>query len=104
MKIDADAGGTVDWDEFTNFMFLQRSDGDEDDGENWRFFPQDFRERNDFGCHHRAPIAHVLHFEQGERYLTSGRDGTFRIWNAADLKHVKTVTDFKSQKSDDRSL
>ena len=91
MKIDADAGGTVDWDEFTNYMFLQRAEPDEDDGENWRFFPQDFRAKNDLGCHHRAEIAHVLHFEHGEKYLTSGRDGTFRIWNATDLKHVKTV-------------
>lgn len=25
MKIDADAGGTVDWDEFTNYMFSEGS-------------------------------------------------------------------------------
>ena len=91
MKIDADAGGTVDWDEFTNFMFLQRRDTHEDDSENWRFFTQDFGVRNDVGCHHRAPIAHLLHVEQTEKYLTSGRDGSVRVWNAENLKHVKTV-------------
>ncbi len=91
MKIDADAGGTVDWDEFTNFMFLQRTDTQEDDSENWRFFTQDFEVRNDVSCYHRAPIAHLLHVEQTEKYLTSGRDGSVRVWNAENLKHVKTV-------------
>jgi hypothetical protein len=39
MKIDADAGGTVDWDEFSNYMFLQRAESDEDSTESWRLFP-----------------------------------------------------------------
>jgi Ca2+-binding EF-hand superfamily protein len=39
MKIDADAGGTVDWDEFSNYMFLQRAENDEDNVESWRLFP-----------------------------------------------------------------
>jgi Ca2+-binding EF-hand superfamily protein len=30
MKIDADSNGSVDWDEFTNFMFLKRQTGGND--------------------------------------------------------------------------
>lgn len=75
-------------------MFLQKKDAEEEDSENWRFFPQDFREKNDLGCHHREAIEHVFHFEQGEKYFTSGRDGTFRIWNSTDLKHIKTVSPY----------
>ncbi|KXZ51188.1 hypothetical protein GPECTOR_13g675 [Gonium pectorale] len=65
MKIDADAGGTVDWDEFTNFMFLQRAQMvGESASENWRLFPQ---------------------------YVSCGRDGTFRLWNGSDCRHFKTI-------------
>lgn len=39
MKIDADAGGTVDWDEFSNYMFLKKADNDEDSSACWRLFP-----------------------------------------------------------------
>lgn len=92
MKIDADAGGTVDWDEFTNYMFLQRPDFDENDGENWRFFPPEIVKKSDVGCHHKGDIAHFCHVHQSDKYLTSGHDGTLRIWNAIDLRHVKTVT------------
>ena len=39
MKIDADAGGTVDWDEFSNYMFLKKADNDEDSTACYRLFP-----------------------------------------------------------------
>lgn len=39
MKIDADAGGTVDWDEFSNYMFLKKADNDEDSAACYRLFP-----------------------------------------------------------------
>lgn len=45
MKIDADAGGTVDWDEFSNYMFLKRAENDEDSAESWRLFPVVFSGR-----------------------------------------------------------
>lgn len=38
-QIDADAGGTVDWDEFANFMFLQRTSSTRTMRKTWRFFP-----------------------------------------------------------------
>lgn len=38
MKIDADAGGTVDWDEFSNYMFLKKADSDES-AACWKLFP-----------------------------------------------------------------
>lgn len=39
MKIDADAGGTVDWDEFSNYMFLKRAENEDDNATAFRFFP-----------------------------------------------------------------
>jgi WD40 repeat protein len=31
-----------------------------------------------------------------DKYISCGRDGSFRLWNAADLKHVKTVNNGSS--------
>lgn len=78
-------------DEFTNYMFLQRSEAADDNIDNWRFFPQDFKDRNDSGTNHRDAVEFLVHFEQGDKYITCGRDGTFRLWNSSDLKHFRTV-------------
>lgn len=78
-------------DEFTNYMFLQRSEAADDNVDNWRFFPQDFKDRNDNGTSHRDTVEFLLNFEQGDKYITCGRDGTFRLWNSSDLKHFRTV-------------
>jgi len=93
MKIDADAGGTVDWEEFTNYMFLERAqEASGTTNENWRLFPQDFKDRNDPGVSHRGQVDHVFYCEVIDKYVTISRDGSFRLWNGVDLKHFRTVT------------
>ncbi|KAF5835754.1 WD40-repeat-containing domain protein [Dunaliella salina] len=93
MKIDADAGGTVDWEEFTNYMFLERAqEASGTTNENWRLFPQDFKDRNDPGVSHRGQVDQVFYCEVIDKYVTISRDGSFRLWNGVDLKHFRTVT------------
>uniref|UniRef100_A0A7S0WPJ8 EF-hand domain-containing protein n=1 Tax=Chlamydomonas leiostraca TaxID=1034604 RepID=A0A7S0WPJ8_9CHLO len=93
MKIDADAGGTVDWEEFTNYMFLERAqEASGTTSENWRLFPQDFRDKNDPGVAHRGPVDRIMYCEAIDKYITCSRDGSFRLWNGADLKHFRTMT------------
>eukprot|EP00798_Chlamydomonas_sp_ICE-L_P024012 gene24012-9585_t len=93
LKIDADAGGTVDWEEFTNYMFLEKAqEAAGVTSENWRLFPQDFRDKNDPGVFHRGPVDKVLYCEPIDKYITCSRDGTFRLWNGADLKHFRTMS------------
>ncbi len=41
LKIDADAGGTVDWDEFINYLFLQSTTSTAATRKEWRFFGPD---------------------------------------------------------------
>jgi WD40 repeat protein len=31
-----------------------------------------------------------------DKYITCGHDGTFRLWNCADLRHFKTVSNSNS--------
>lgn len=73
-------------------MFLHRAEADDDDMENWRFFPQDFKDKNDASVNHRDLVEYLYNFSQGEKYITCGQDGTFRLWNAPDLRHLKTVS------------
>ncbi|KAJ9529394.1 hypothetical protein QJQ45_013762 [Haematococcus lacustris] len=93
MKIDADAGGTVDWEEFTNYMFLERAqEASGTTSENWRLFPQDFRDKNDPGVAHRGAVDKIMYVEAIDKYVTCSRDGSFRLWNGTDLKHFRTMT------------
>eukprot|EP00775_Hariotina_reticulata_P009116 gene9116-9285_t len=98
MKIDADAGGTVDWDEFTNYMFLEKvqASATEDSSDNWRLFPADFREKNESMSYHHEQVDKVYFCSAIDKYITCARDGSFRLWNAADLKHVRTVSNGSS--------
>ncbi|GAX72651.1 hypothetical protein CEUSTIGMA_g107.t1 [Chlamydomonas eustigma] len=93
LKIDADAGGTVDWEEFTNYMFLERAqEAAGIHAENWKLFPQDFRDKNEIGVCHRGPVDKVMYCEAIDRYISCSRDGTFRLWNGSDMKHSRTMS------------
>ncbi|WIA12480.1 hypothetical protein OEZ85_012515 [Tetradesmus obliquus] len=98
MKIDADAGGTVDWDEFTNYMFLEKAQAAAGDSaaDNWRLFPADFRDKNEASAYHHEQVDRLYFCGAIDKYISCGRDGSFRLWNAADLKHVKTVNNGSS--------
>lgn len=92
MKIDADAGGTVDWDEFTNYMFLERAQTTGDGAtENWRLFPQDFKIKSEASCAHHDQVDSIAFCAPLDKYITCGRDGSLRMWSAGDVKHFKTV-------------
>mmetsp|Transcript_13415 Transcript_13415/g.44193 ORF Transcript_13415/g.44193 Transcript_13415/m.44193 type:complete len:870 (+) Transcript_13415:164-2773(+) len=92
MKIDADSNGSVDWDEFTNFMFLEKATEKADPGEDWRYIRQDFADPNtDPLSVHRDICERVQYLPAADKYITAGRDGTFRLWNAADLQHSRTI-------------
>eukprot|EP00878_Enallax_costatus_P028786 GHUV01031129.1.p1 GENE.GHUV01031129.1~~GHUV01031129.1.p1 ORF type:complete len:131 (+),score=45.56 GHUV01031129.1:316-708(+) len=58
MKIDANAGGTVDWDEFTNYMFLEKAQASANDetSDNWRLFPSEIREKNEHSAYHHEQV------------------------------------------------
>jgi hypothetical protein len=46
--------------EFTNYMFLERAqEASGTTNENWRLFPQDFRDKNDPGVSHRGESCFV---------------------------------------------
>lgn len=95
MKIDVNSDGTVDWDEFTNFMFLDKKESLAEQvdltGDNaWRFEAADpgvFANANRAQLQGRQPHRDVIKAliplpDQG-RFLSCSRDGTICFWNPA---------------------
>lgn len=60
--------------EFTNYMFLERAqEAAGVHAENWKLFPQDFRDKNEIGVCHRGPVDKVVYVEAIDRYITCSR-------------------------------
>ena len=122
LKIDADCGGTVSWDEFAQYMLLERQQraagggggggGDGDGGggaaEHYRLFPEPPPAAAAHGgaggagsggngggggraAAHRDGVLALRVVPQLDRVVTCGRDGSFRLWGASDLRHSRTV-------------
>lgn len=96
MKIDANSDGSVDWDEFTQFMLLENQAAADMSDRSFavRYMEQDPRlcDPNPKSVHHRDMIEQILLIGKGtqqEKLVTSARDGTVRVWNASTLAHVK---------------
>ncbi|EFJ43836.1 hypothetical protein VOLCADRAFT_96020 [Volvox carteri f. nagariensis] len=95
MRIDADSDGTINWDEFSTYMLLE-SQG----SARVREFESTVTMQDPVPSPvsdllaHKDAITHITAMKLAngvDRYATCGRDGTVRLWNAKDLKHVKTL-------------
>ena len=98
MKIDADSNGSVDWDEFTNFMFLMRQTGNGDGSTNWMFLDEEQPDVNASttpSVYHNDIITVCKYVPEIDKYATGSRDGTFKVWNAADFQHYRTFESCK---------
>ncbi|KAG2490207.1 hypothetical protein HYH03_011334 [Edaphochlamys debaryana] len=95
MRIDANSDGTVDWDEFSTYMLLE-SQGSAKVREFESTVTMQQAEPSPVPdlLAHKDAMTHIasMRLANGvDRYATCGRDGTVRLWNAKDLKHVKTL-------------
>ena len=93
MKIDANSDGTVDWDEFTNFMLLENQAAADmsDRSYSERLQEHGPAEPNSKHLHHRDMMDGILQLPKLEKLFTHSRDGTVRVWNAANMSHLKTL-------------
>ena len=93
MKIDANSDGSVDWDEFTNFMLLEnQAAADMSD----RSYSEKLQEQsppdpNPKHLHHKDMMDGILQLPKLEKLFTHSRDGTVRVWNATTHQHLKTL-------------
>lgn len=107
MKIDADSNGSVDWDEFMNYMLLENQTLSSMKQEHFEYVKSN---KPDPAPHktklcHSDMITSILiilpqdyDFEQNPeqfrrkmKFVTSSRDGTVKIWMASNLQLEKTI-------------
>ncbi|GBG32362.1 WD repeat-containing protein 64 [Hondaea fermentalgiana] len=98
MKIDANSDGSVDWDEFTNYMFLENQDVADDsepgakqeDDAGAQFFPATydiFELNNGVKKFHKDQVAKVLYLDKTNQLLSASQDGMVRFWHPTTLVH-----------------
>ncbi|KAL4420053.1 hypothetical protein ABPG77_007492 [Micractinium sp. CCAP 211/92] len=101
MRIDADCGGTIDWQEFIDYFFLQRAASSAaDSGEDWRLHAEDHGRRGWRGTGRGEAAELVYCCGSLGRYITGGRGGTLRVWDAASLAPVQALTNGSGWVSD----
>ncbi|PRW05751.1 WD repeat-containing on Y chromosome-like [Chlorella sorokiniana] len=93
MRIDADCGGTIDWEEFVNYFFLQRAaSGGCDGSADWRLHPQDHWRKEWRGARHKEPAERVYCCPAPlDSYITAGHGGQLRVWAGGDLAPRQTL-------------
>mmetsp|Transcript_26608 Transcript_26608/g.47841 ORF Transcript_26608/g.47841 Transcript_26608/m.47841 type:complete len:974 (+) Transcript_26608:2642-5563(+) len=99
MRIDANSDGSIDWEEFMNYMLLENQSLSVMRSEHCEYYnpkipdsamPLRMNGHRDMitGLKILAPSRSSEH----PRYVTSSRDGTVKIWNANNLNLMGTVT------------
>ena len=94
MKIDANSDGDVDWDEFTNWLLKMEAGAHSmtDDVECGDLISL-HEQKGESKLYHSGMISSLTSVKlPAHAYVTGGRDGTFRFWNATTLDHIRTVS------------
>lgn len=98
MKIDANSDGSVDWDEFLNYMFLENQDiaddgdgdGKQEDDPTAQFFPASydiFEINNGIKKFHKDQLSSLIYIEKTNQLLSASQDGMVRFWHPTTLVH-----------------
>jgi len=90
MKIDANSDGSVDWEEFTNYMFLgneDTSDGQQDDA-SVQYLPPNFdvyRLNNADKHYQKDQIVSLAFMEKSNQLVSASQNGVIRLWHPTTL-------------------
>eukprot|EP01065_Artemidia_motanka_P024935 TRINITY_DN29865_c0_g1_i1.p1 TRINITY_DN29865_c0_g1~~TRINITY_DN29865_c0_g1_i1.p1 ORF type:complete len:1608 (+),score=561.90 TRINITY_DN29865_c0_g1_i1:63-4826(+) len=101
MRIDANANGTVDWDEFSNFLLLNQAIASREGKpsvEPDSSYDEDYREGDAEAIaaqgkfvDHTDTVTRILVHPRYPRYVTAGQDGTVKYWHSTSLTHERTI-------------
>eukprot|EP01063_Lacrimia_lanifica_P033008 TRINITY_DN5765_c0_g1_i1.p1 TRINITY_DN5765_c0_g1~~TRINITY_DN5765_c0_g1_i1.p1 ORF type:complete len:1429 (+),score=429.72 TRINITY_DN5765_c0_g1_i1:89-4288(+) len=89
--VDANANGSVDWDEFSSFVLQSGQQRKQGQGRNMTYIkPEraDGQRRTAYRNpdHHSGPTTAILCSSRGGKYYTCGRDGYVKVWQSGTLE------------------
>jgi len=92
MKIDANCDGAVDWDEFTDFLFLNSAEdkGSEREEESAQYLAATidfFKMNNGIRTFHRDSIMSLRFLREKNRIMSASADGVVSFWHPTKLSH-----------------
>eukprot|EP00484_Ammonia_sp_Unknown_P029258 CAMPEP_0197028102 /NCGR_PEP_ID=MMETSP1384-20130603/7880_1 /TAXON_ID=29189 /ORGANISM="Ammonia sp." /LENGTH=1184 /DNA_ID=CAMNT_0042457053 /DNA_START=22 /DNA_END=3576 /DNA_ORIENTATION=- len=92
MKIDANSDGTVDWQEFLNFLLLENQGLESSNFDQQRdMLVRETMQCENFHSNHSDMISSILHFPNQSRYITGSLDGTIKLWDTSTFQIKKTI-------------
>jgi len=92
MKIDANSDGTVDWEEFLNFLLLEQAGLENSNFDQQRdTLVRETMQSDNYQRNHQDMISSILHFPSQSRYVTGSLDGTIKVWDTSTFEIKKTV-------------
>ena len=97
MRIDTNSDGSVDWDEFMNFLILENENASLMREEQCEYVNPRVNDpiNTTKQTSHSDMITNLLmakEHSEGQRYFTSSKDGTVKVWNASSLTPVSTIS------------
>eukprot|EP01065_Artemidia_motanka_P040445 TRINITY_DN5079_c0_g1_i2.p1 TRINITY_DN5079_c0_g1~~TRINITY_DN5079_c0_g1_i2.p1 ORF type:complete len:1516 (+),score=483.91 TRINITY_DN5079_c0_g1_i2:49-4548(+) len=90
MRIDANANGSVDWDEFSTYILLEGQQRILKDTVQAEYIGQRSA-LSSTSTHHTDMITQILVHPRNGRYYSCSRDGTVKAWRAGSLEHERII-------------
>lgn len=93
MKIDANGDGRVSWEEFSEFVMSEAMQSYRIEKVEISVFAKPLYDNifNDLTAYHKDMITHIVNVESINKYVTTARDGTLRVWSSKDHQHIHTI-------------
>eukprot|EP01062_Namystynia_karyoxenos_P078691 TRINITY_DN8152_c0_g1_i1.p1 TRINITY_DN8152_c0_g1~~TRINITY_DN8152_c0_g1_i1.p1 ORF type:complete len:1682 (+),score=269.38 TRINITY_DN8152_c0_g1_i1:85-5046(+) len=91
MRIDANANGSVDWDEFSTYILLEGQQRLMKDIVQAEYIEGRIRASNQKAVHHAELITGILVHPRNGRYYTCSKDGMVKAWRANTLEHERVI-------------
>ena len=91
MCIDANANGSVDWNEFSTYILLEAQQRILKDTVQTEYIIQHFPSAKKKDDHHRDMIGLILVHPRNSKYYSFSRDGTIKVWRSRDMESERIL-------------
>eukprot|EP01062_Namystynia_karyoxenos_P007408 TRINITY_DN1260_c0_g1_i2.p1 TRINITY_DN1260_c0_g1~~TRINITY_DN1260_c0_g1_i2.p1 ORF type:complete len:1461 (+),score=170.27 TRINITY_DN1260_c0_g1_i2:52-4434(+) len=90
-RIDANANGSVDWDEFSSYVLLDGQQKTQIEERKAGFCTTCDQPQPPVQSYHQDSISMCLVHPRAPRYFTCGRDGAIKVWNSQTISLEETI-------------